>query len=334
MESNAPNKLKLLEIWEILNMMTDSEHQMTTQQLIDELAKCNISSERKSIYRDIETLRSNGYEILKGRSFHDNTYYVNERRFSVSEIKIIMDAVQSAAFIPADKTEILLDKLAYLSCKYRVELLKRHTVQFMTVKHKNDSIFQNIEIVENAIEKQMRIRFQYFHLNEYDEKVFAHDGVIYQEEPLGLIFEDGNYYLLCYRADPEYVNKVKAFRLDRIEDPEIVSEPISQNAVEVLKNVSTYRLQSFKMYGGSIRKVTLQFSPNLIEVVYDKFGHDIIIRRNGDICKTTVLVQISPTLWGWMLQFPGSMKIYEPEDIREEYYKWVRSALEQKDQQQ
>ena len=51
MESNAPNKLKLLKIWEILNMMTDSEHQMTTQQLIDELAKCNISSERKSIYR-------------------------------------------------------------------------------------------------------------------------------------------------------------------------------------------------------------------------------------------------------------------------------------------
>lgn len=50
-----------------------------------------------------------------------------------------------------------------------------------------------------------------------------------------MIFEDGNYYLLCYRADPEYVNKVKAFRLDRIEDPEIVSEPISQNAVEVLK---------------------------------------------------------------------------------------------------
>lgn len=80
--------------------------------------------------------------------------------------------------------------------------------------------------------------------------------------------------------------------------------------------------------------MTLQFSPNLIEVVYDKFGHDIIIRRNGDICKTTVLVQISPTLWGWMLQFPGSMKIYEPEDIRGEYYKWVRSALEQKDQQQ
>ena len=39
MESNAPNKLKLLKIWEILNMMTDSEHQMTTQQLIDELAK-------------------------------------------------------------------------------------------------------------------------------------------------------------------------------------------------------------------------------------------------------------------------------------------------------
>lgn len=49
MGSNVPNKLKLLKIWEILNSMTDSEHQMTTQQLIDELDK-SISQVKESLY--------------------------------------------------------------------------------------------------------------------------------------------------------------------------------------------------------------------------------------------------------------------------------------------
>lgn len=327
MGENVPNKIKILKIWELLNELTDPEHQITTQQLIDELSALGISSERRTVYRDIETLIDNGYEVFKGRSWHDNTYYVKHRRFSVSEVKIIMDAVQSAAFIPQDKTEVLLDKLAELSGKYKAQLLKRNAVQFLTVKHRNDDIFSNIEAAETAIENHLKLSFYYFHLNEYGEKIYAHGKKIYCEEPLGLIFDDGNYYLPCYRPEPEYENKVKAFRLDRIEAPMICDESVSSEALEQLKKLSTYRLQSFKMYGGKIRRVTFVFVPELIEVVYDKFGHDIRIRRSGNVCKTTVDVQISPTLWGWMLQFPRQMKIYEPEDIKEQYNEWVRSAL-------
>ncbi len=327
MGKNKPNRLKLLKIWEILNEMTDPDHQMTTQQLIDELSMCGISSERRTVYRDIETLIDNGYEVFKGRSWHDSTYYVKHRRFNVSEVKIIMDAIQSAAFIPQDKTEMLLDKLAELSGKYKAQLLKRNAVRFLTVKHRNDDIFSNIEVAETAIEKHFKLTFRYFHLNEYGEKIYAHNKKIYCEEPLSLIFNDGNYYLLCYRSEQKYENKVKAFRVDRIESPKISEVAVSADALCHLKKLSTYRLQSFKMYGGKIRRVTFIFTPDLVEVVYDKFGHDIRIRRNGNVCKTTVDVQISPTLWGWMLQFPRKMKIYEPEDIIEQYNEWVRSAL-------
>ena len=327
MEQRAPQKLKLLKIWEILNEMTDKDHQMTTQQLIDELAKCDISTERRTVYRDLENLMQNGYDIQKGRLGHDNTYYVKNRRFNISEVKIIMDTVQSAAFIPKDKTALLLDKLADLSGKHRAELLKQHTEQFLTVKHKNDNIYNNIEAIETALENKQKIKFRYFHLNEHGEKVYAHDKKIYEEEPLGLIFEDGNYYLLCYRAEANYLNNTKVFRLDRIDEPQVLSEPVSPNAKALSQHVNNYRLQAFKMYGGAKRKVTFQFSPDLIEVVYDKFGHDTFIRRNDDVCRATVQVQISPTLWGWMLQFPTAMKICEPADVKKQYYDWVRSAL-------
>ncbi|WP_294409558.1 WYL domain-containing protein [uncultured Ruminococcus sp.] len=327
MEHNTPQKIKLLKIWEILNDKTDPQHQMTTQQLISELEKCDISCERRSIYRDIETLRLNGYEVLKGRSWHDNTYYVKERRFNISEIKIVMDAVQSAAFIPADKTDILIDKLAKLSSEHQAELLKRHTVHFITAKHNNSSIYDNVEIIENALENKVKIKFHYFHLNEYGEKVYAHDKKVYYEEPLGMILEDGNYYLLSYRDEDKYVNNVKVFRIDRIDHINVIEETICSDALNLWEQINNYRIQAFKMYGGDKRKVTFQFSADLMEVIYDKFGHNVRIRRSGDMCRATVLVQVSPTLWGWMLQFPTKMKIYEPKDLKHQYDEWVRSAL-------
>lgn len=328
MEHNTPQKIKLLKIWEILNQKTDPEHQITTQELIDELGKYGIFAERRSIYRDIETLALNGYEVQRGRSWHENTYYVKTRTFDISEIKIVMDAVQSAAFIPKDKTEVLLDKLANLSGSFRAELLKRNTVHFATVKYKNDNIYENAGLVESAMEKKHKISFVYFHLNEHGEKIYTHDGKRYIEEPLGVVFENSNYYLLCYHTEPVYINNVKVFRMDRIEDLTVIEDEICSEALAALKKLGAYRLQAIKMYGGESREVTFKFSPDLIEVVFDKFGHDIVIRRKGDVCKATVRVQISPTLWGWMLQFPTKMKIDKPEDLKEKYAEWVRSAME------
>lgn len=55
---------------------------------------------------------------------------------------------------------------------------------------------------------------------------------------------------------------------------------------------------------------------------------DIVLMGGANVEKrATVQVQISPTLWGWMLQFPTSMKICEPADVKKQYYDWVRSAL-------
>lgn len=59
MKQNQSQKIKILKIWEILQFKTDLEHPLTTQEMIDELAKCNVSCERRSLYRDIETLIAN-----------------------------------------------------------------------------------------------------------------------------------------------------------------------------------------------------------------------------------------------------------------------------------
>lgn len=329
MPQNSVQKVKLMKIWEILQQNTDSDHPLTTRQLIKELEKLGVSCERRTLYRDIKTLNQNGYEVISGRNWQENTYYVKNRKFKIPEIKIVMDAVQNSAFISPEITDELLDKLANLSGSYGAELLKRNTIHFETVKHNNKNIYSNVEVLEKALEQKQKISFYYYHLNENAEKVYAHSKQSYEEEPIGMIVDDGNYYLLCYRNEIDYKNNVKIFRIDRMDHIVLKDRMITKEASSVLRKINHYKLQAFKMYGGELKGVTLQFAPELIEVVFDKFGYNVRIRRSGNQCRVTVDVQISPTFWGWMMQFPTKMKIESPEYLRQEYYEWVKSALKE-----
>ena len=74
------------------------------------------------------------------------------------------------------------------------------------------------------------------------------------------------------------------------------------------------------MYGGQPTDITIQFSDKLIGVVYDKFGEDTkMVRINENSCVASVKVQISPTIWGWLFQFAGQMKILSPDTVIADY---------------
>lgn len=321
-------KIKLLKIWEILNWKSDEQHPLSTQDIIMELSKLGIKCDRRTIYGDIDAMQSNGYSILNRRRGHDMVYWVQERKFDLPELKIIMDAIQNSKFIPKDKTEELLNKIVSLGGSESTHLLKRNAVRFHVVKHTNDDIYIITECLEHAIEHEQRVSFRYFELNASGERVFRHDNQLYKEEPLAMICDDGNYYLICYRAEPEYENHVKVFRVDRIADISETDESISKDAKKASKAIVNYPKQVFKMYGGKIRKVRLSFDESLIGIMFNKFGKEISIKKYGSRFTASVEVQISPTFWGWLTQFPAKMEIMSPVDVKKAYAAWVRSAIE------
>lgn len=64
MSKLSNQKLKLMYLLNILFEKTDSEHSLTVPDLINELKKYDINAERKSIYNDIDSLKSYGIDIL------------------------------------------------------------------------------------------------------------------------------------------------------------------------------------------------------------------------------------------------------------------------------
>lgn len=164
-------------------------------------------------------------------------------------------------------------------------------------------------------------------MNASGERIYCHNNQLYKEKPIAMICDDDNYYLICYRAEPEYENHVKVFRADRIADIFIIDEGISKEAKKASKAITNYPKQVFKMYSGKIRRVRFAFDECLIGVMFNKFGEEISIKKSGTRYMTSVEIQISSTFWGWLTQFPHQMEIVSPIEVKEAYAAWVSSAI-------
>ena len=325
MSQENRQKIKLLKLMELLRQETDEDHPLRRKEICARLAADGISCDVRTLSKDITVLNEFGFEVMMRKVDHENLYYVADRSFSVPELKILIDAVQAAAFIPERKTAELIDKIASLGGSNRATILKDNIVHFNTRKHRNEAIYYNVDSIEEAIHKDKKIIFRYFDIDENGQREYRREGHHYIVEPVALVFNEDNYYLLSYSSKHDGTTN---YRVDRMEGVEIVDDEITDKAKNLRESVAGYTESVFKMYGGQPVDVTLQFDRKLIGAVYDKFGEDTEMQRiNEDTCVADVKVQISPTFWGWLFQFGGRMTINSPETLKEEYKNQATSLL-------
>jgi len=319
-------KIKLLKLLDMLRHETDEQHPLSTTQICTKLGNMGIVCDRRTLPRDIATLNDQGYEIMSVMIGHDKCYYVEDRSFSIPELKILIDAVQAASFITDKKTSELVEKIAALGGSHRAEILKSNMVCFNTRKHSNEQIYYNVDTLERAIQNNKKVIFYYYNLDENGNKVYRRDHHHYVVEPIALVFNEDNYYLISYSSRHDGTAN---YRVDRMEAVEIVEEDICEKAISLRNSVSGYTEQAFKMYGGESVEVVLEFSDSLIGVVFDKFGEDVKMRRTSeDRCVATVTVQISPVFWSWLFQFGKQMTVVSPPQVSDEYKQKIQDLMD------
>ena len=138
MKQDNPQKIKLLVLLDYLKRETDERHPISRQELCRVLNEKDISSNPRTLSLDIALLNESGYEIMSRQIGHEKYYYVEDRKFSVPELKILIDAIEAASFISDKKTDELIDKIASMGGIHRAEILKRDMVYFNTRKHTNE----------------------------------------------------------------------------------------------------------------------------------------------------------------------------------------------------
>lgn len=315
-------KIKILKLWEVLQTHSDENNPLSTNELLEYLEWHGISCDRRTLYRDIQTLNDNGLEVLCRKTKTCNLYYVVDRKFDVTELRILLDSVQGAGFITHKKTAELVSKLADLAGKNKADLLKRNVTQFNTTKHSNELIYYNIYAINEAILTQRQISFLYFDYALDGTRKYRKNGKPYVVNPLTTVLSNDNYYLVCSHIS---FDDFTSYRIDRMSDVLIQKTPavIPDNLDQT---IAQYRKQAFFMFAGSPTAVTFQADNSLSNVIFDKFGEDTLLTDNLDgTFQFACNVEISNMFFGWCCSFGHKLKIIAPDSIKERLQQYIAS---------
>ena len=314
---------------------TDDEYGVTVADIIDYLDEYGITAERKSIYNDIECLRDFGFDIVKSKVGKISLFSLVSRDFTLEEIKLLIDAVQSSKFITVKKSRELIRKIETLTSENQAKELHRQVIVANRVKNSNEEIYRNIDSINRAINKKRKIGFYYTQWTVAHSgakkvvKVRRHDGMRYLLSPKALTWDDENYYLIAY---DKVADKLKHFRVDKMENITVEEERIDSSKAVDKFDLAVYAKQVFGMYGGDTVNVKLRFDDSLIGVVVDRFSDKVFIQPHGDGTFTmSAEVMLSPQFFGWLFSFGDKVRIVSPKSAKNDfsaYLEGVRAIYE------
>lgn len=312
MSKGTNQKLKLLYLTKIFREQTDEEHMLTIAEIIEKLSAYDVSADRKTLYTDFEELRHFGLDIISQQIGRQHYYYLGAREFELPELKLLVDSVQSAKFITAQKSQKLIKKLEGLVSKYEATQLQRQVYITGRVKTMNESIYYNVDKLHAALSADAQIQFQYYQWNAKKEMELRRGGKLYQVSPWGLMWDDEYYYLVAYDAETD---KIKHYRVDKMLRIQITDQKRAGKERYQSFNLPDYTKRIFGMFSGEETKVTLEADNSMAGVLIDRFGKDImLIPQDGGRFRATVDVAISDQFLGWIVAL-GTVKIVGPEAV-------------------
>lgn len=303
-------KLKIMYLMEILLEETDEDHDLTLNEIVEKLKAYNVTAERKSLYSDIENLRTYGLDIIGmqyGKTYH---YKVASRQFQLVELKLLVDAVQSSRFITEKKSDELIAKLESYASKYEAKKLARQVNVNGRVKTMNERIYYSVDKIHEALNEESQIKFQYFTWTADKKMELKHGGAYYSVSPWALCWDDEKYYLVGY-DNREY--KIKHFRVDKMADVSVVYEEREGKEEFSKMQMSEYTNRLFGMFDGNLETVTLLCENHAANVIIDRFGTDIpFMKTDAEHFTVRVRVSVSKLFLSWIMAIPG-VKIVAPE---------------------
>ncbi len=314
MARGGNGKLKLLYLQKILLERTDEKHGMTMPEIVKALEGYGICAERKSLYGDIETLMNYGMDIIGEQDGKRYSYRVASREFELPELKLLVDAVQSSKFITERKSNELIRKLENLSSRYEATKLQRQVYVSGRIKTMNESIYYNVDEIQNAIAGNEKIRFQYFQWNVKKEMELRRGGKFYCISPWGVSWDNENYYMIGYDSDAEMM---KYYRIDKMVKLSAAGEKREGQKAFQEMDLAALSQKTFSMFAGEEQYVKLEIVNEMAGIVIDRFGRDIsLIPKDEGHFTVNVKVAVSRQFLAWVISLGDGVRILGPEEVR------------------
>ena len=312
MAKSDNQKLKIFYILEYLEQNSSPGHPVQASRLIEMLQNQHgISCERKTIYSDIAALQDYGVDIVSipGKN---GGYYIASRNFELPELKLLIDAVQSSRFLTERKSQELIEKLCNQCSVHDAKLVRRDVLVSGRVKSMNESIYYNVDAIQEAIAENRQITFRYFDWGLDGQRKYRDKE--YAASPYGLCQDNENCYLLALSQR----HGITSYRVDRMSDIQLAPQTRVPCPELTGKKLQEHASRLFQMYAGESADVKLRFHRSLTNVVIDRFGKDTMLIPDGEEHFVfTVRVAVSPMFLSWVIGFGRKAKVLYPESVVE-----------------
>ena len=359
-----PKKFLPLNILMILHQHTDENHRLSQKNIIDILRnEYDMKVDRKSVMRNLNDLgiylEGTGYELgyevsvrkvpvkIEGednyltdadtgkRIYEEQekmTDFYLKRPFEDSELRLLIDAIMFSMNISDRHRKDLINKLCSLSSK-RFKSRVKHIVCVNSDIIYNQQIFANIEMIDEAINLDKKISFNYMEYGT-DKKLHPKKDKegnvrIYVINPYQMAAKDGKYYLIC---NYDKYNDISNYRIDRIKNIEILDERIKP--FNELDNVNGRRLdlneymrEHIYMYSSTNENVIFRIVKPMISDVIDIFGGDVRFTEETDTHVTVITKVNLRAMFQFAKNFAPDVEVIKPESLRNEIKEELVRAL-------
>lgn len=344
----SDQKMKPFLVYHYLMRHSDENNVVKTDKMRRDLLACDVSAERRSIYRDIEEINK-ALLVAEGVAIdmddaarlcedeeertivydkHRKGFYVRQRHYDANDIRMMAECVYAARFLDEKTALRLVDVVCEQVSEHDAKKIKHSA--FLTDRVKTDctSVYRNVSLINDAMSSKLdgethvpeKIKFKYLKCTIQDvrQRVERRHGDEYVVSPYELLINDGNYYMFGF---DDKSKKMKIFRVDRMKNIKFTHEARQGGEEFKAIDIKAYAKEHFGMFSGDKEHVTLRFVAPLLDTVVDRFGTTgVVYGREDDRHFTAVVsVAVSDQFFGWLCGFGRRIKITAPESVKERF---------------
>ena len=310
-------KLKPFLVLQYLLKHSDEDHVVSTYDIIDYLEECGITSDRRSIYRDIDEINivlwmlENGTnitvaeEVIVGDTDNEERiivydtkrrgFYVRRRQYELNEIRLLAECVYSARFINEARAKRLVKVVCDLVSEEQAKAIEHDVLLTDRRKTANTAVYNNVNTINEAMRKgthkpeKITFKYQRYTIADVRHTVDRRNGKLYKVSPFRLLMNDGYYYLLAF---DDRSQEMRTYRVDRMKQVTRTGEARDGEHAFSALDLQNYTQRVFGMMGGQRVRLTLRFANPLLDTVIDRFGTEGISYAKAGEDHFTVIPEV------------------------------------------
>lgn len=286
----------------ILQEETDEKHPLSLSAVAERLASHGLAAERKSLYRDMDALRSSGLDIAY-RSGRQGGWYLRSRAFSLDELRVLIDAVSVYRWISPEKRDGLVEKLTGLASQPQRQSLRRT----VSVHHRSaaqpDQVQAAVDRIHASLQTRRALSYLPVHYEDGSRRTVGETRRIIS--PKGLLWAGETYHLLAWDHRDQ---TLQLYRPDRMAELRSTGIPLQGPEADI----DQWNAAPFGVDLARRERVRLRFGQAIAGEVLDRFGSDIVPDPDEESFQLTADVVMGAEFWGWMTSHGDWAEVLAP----------------------